>query len=109
MALGDIRLDLDGETFALQLTLEAFTEVPAQFGGFVGAFRRLAEVDVQAIASMVAIGTGKAKDAKERKRIVEKLFEGGLEEAIGKLTEWLSLLSAGGLKRKEAQSESSGE
>lgn len=103
--MSDIDIELDGEIFSLRCTLLAFKEIPAQFGGFVGAFRRLAEVDIDASAQMIAIATGKPKNSKERERIVEKLFEAGLEDALPKLTEYLSLLSAGGAKRKEAQSE----
>jgi len=107
--MSDIDIDLAGETFSLRCTLGAFKAIPAQFGGFVGAFRRLAEVDVEAAAFMIAAGTGKQKNSKERDRILERLFEGGLEDALPKLTEYLSLLSAGGAKRQEAQSEGEGE
>lgn len=107
--MSDIDIELDGETFSLRCTLNAFTAIPEQFGGFVGAFRKLAEVDINAVAFMIAAGIGKQKNGKERERIIEKLFEAGLEDAMPKLTEYLSLLSAGGRKRKEAQSEAAGE
>lgn len=102
--MSEIEIDLAGETFSLSCTLGAFKAVSDQFGGFVGAFRALAEVNIDAAAYIIAAGIGKQRNSKERDRIVEKLFEGGLEDALPKLTEYLSLLSAGGAKRKEAQS-----
>lgn len=107
--MSDIDIELDGETFTLRCTLNAFIAIPEQFGGFVGAFRKLAEVDITAIAFMIAAGIGKHKNSKERERIVGKLFEGGLEDALPKLTEYLSLLSGGGKARSEAQSDDAGE
>jgi len=107
--MSEIEIDLAGETFSLSCTLGAFKAVSEHFGGFVGAFRALAEVNVGAVAFVIAAGIGKPKNSREQERIVEKLFEGGLEDALPKLTEYLSLLSAGGKKREEAQSGEVGE
>lgn len=107
--MSDIDIELDGETFSLSCTLGAFKAVSEKFGGFVGAFRALAEVNIDAAAYIIAAGIGKQRNTKERERIVERLFEGGLEDALPKLTEFLSLLSAGGKKREEAQSDPGGE
>lgn len=107
--MSDIEIELGGETFALRCTLGAFKDVNGHFGGFVKAFQKLAEVDIDAIAFMMAAGVGKQRNTKERERIVEKLFEGGLDDVLPKVTEYLGLLSAGGKKRQEAQSEVEGE
>lgn len=107
--MSEIEIDLDGETFSLSCTLGAFKAVSEHFSGFVGAFRALAEVNIDAAAYIIAAGTGKQRNAKERERIVERLFEGGLEDALPKLTEYLSLLSAGGKKRQEEAQSGEGE
>lgn len=107
--MSDIEIELGGETVSLRCTLGAFKDVSGQFGGFVRAFQKLAEVDIDAIAYIIAAGIGKHKNSRERERIVEKLFEGGLDEVLPKVTEYLGLLSGGGKKREEAQSDAEGE
>lgn len=107
--MSDIEIELGGETVSLRCTLGAFKDVSSQFGGFVSAFQKLAEVDIDAIAYIIAAGIGKHKNSRERERIVEKLFEGGLDEVLPKVTEYLGLLSGGGKKREEAQSDAEGE
>ena len=107
--MSDIQIELAGETYELECKLGAFKSISERFGGFVGAFRKLAEVDIDAIAFIIAAGAGKPRNSKEIEKITERLFEEGLEDALPKLTEYLSLLSAGGVKRKEAQSEAEGE
>jgi hypothetical protein len=109
--MSEVVLNLGGESFRLRCTLDAFRTIPANLGGFVGAFGALSSADVNTCAFIIAAATGKAADFKEHERIAGKMFEQGLEkELFDKLTEYVRLLQNGGkVKTSEEPNGTAGE
>ena len=101
--MSQVILTIGGESFALKCTLDAFRTIPANLGGFVGAFNALASADVNTCAFIIAAATGKALDFKEHERVASKMFEEGLDRPLfDKLTEYVKLLQNGGKVKTEA-------
>ena len=106
--MAEVNLSLNGEAFVLKCTLDAFRTIPANLGGFVGAFGNLANADVDTCIFIIAAATGKARDFKEQERIGALLFEQGLNrDLFDALTGYVKLLQNGG--KAEAPKGSAGE
>lgn len=101
--MSEVILTIGGESFRLRCTLDAFRVIPANLGGFVGAYGALSSADVNTCVFIIAAATGKATDFKEHERIAGRIFEQGLDkELFDKLTEYIKLLQNGG-KAKTAE------
>lgn len=104
----EVSLTLGDETFVLKCTVEAFRNIPAALGGFVGAFQHIANADVDTCILIIAVATGNARNAKEHDRIANLLFKQGLDRSVfDKMAEYVLLLQNGG--RQEAPSGTAGE
>lgn len=97
---GEVHITLGSETFALKCTLDAFRSIPRGLDGFIGAFGKLTQADVDSCVFIIASGTGKGGDFKEHERIAGLLFENGLSGVLTPLSTYLTLLQGGGAKRE---------
>ena len=108
--MSEVVLNVGGETFVLKCTLDAFRVIPAQLGGFVGAYHALTTGDPNTCVFIIAAATGKATDMKAHEHIAGRIFADGLGPAvISKCTEYVLLLQHGGKVRTEAPNGSAGE
>jgi hypothetical protein len=108
--MAEVVLTVGGESFRLRCTLDAFRVIPANLGGFVGAFNAIASADPGTCAFIVAAATGKAADFKEHERILGRMFDEGLDKPLfDKITEYVKLLQNGGKVKTEAPGAPAGE
>lgn len=94
LGIGNVEIDLDGETVTLRPTLQAAQAISRLSGGISGAVRAVGQFDIDTIASVVSLGLGvSGKDAKD---IPDRVFNTGLADLIGPVSTYLTILANGG-------------
>jgi hypothetical protein len=89
---GEVEVTLaGGKTIVLRSTLRAAKTVDAKLGGFQETFRRLAGFHFDSYCIIVGAGIGKSPAEVE-----EAVFQTGLGNLIGPLTDYVTLLMNGG-------------
>lgn len=87
---GTVEMDLAGEQVVLEPTLAALKGINRQFGSIRAAGQRVADLDLDAICAVIALGTGrKAKDAKD---VEQGVYDEGLVNVVGPVTDYLVAL-----------------
>lgn len=94
MNVGEVELDLAGETVVLRPTLRAAQAINRKFGSLADALRQVAALNLEAYTEIVKAGSG-AKEAEQRD-LPEKVFRAGVTRLSGPIAEYLSLLLNGG-------------
>lgn len=75
---GNVEITLAGEKITLKSTPFAMRQISQILGGTVGAYRQLAEQNVDAFIVVIAAGTGKdARNNKIADDIADKIFASG--------------------------------
>lgn len=103
---GEVIIELDGEPVILKCTLLAAKTVNAALDGFVGAFRRVQQFDLEAFGLIVAVGMGKKIPA-DLNDITEKVYATGMRNLSDDVTKFLTLLSNGGRESSTGSKEAS--
>lgn len=91
-----VMIELDGELYELAPTLKAHQTITRQFGGYVPALRRIADLDAEVMAIVICVGAGLKTTGKDRQAVDEAIWRSGVGEAVGAISEYLSLLMNGG-------------
>lgn len=86
-----MEITLDGYPETLRYTPRAMKEVNTRFGSFNDALTRIGKMDFLAFVLVVAAGTGKSP-----KEVEDAVFEAGMHDLIGPLSDYLIRLSNGG-------------
>lgn len=105
MADGEVEIELAGKAHTLKPTFRAFKGVNALGGtdGYIEAQRRVAAMDADAIASVIALGLGKSVAD-----IEQDVFKTGILKLSAPVSEFLVMLANGG-KPLTAKAETDGE
>lgn len=91
MAQGEVTIELNGREEVLKCTLRAAREVNSACGGFMSAYRRLIEFDLETYVAIIAAGLGK-----KRQDVEEDVFRNGLGDLSEPLAQFVGYLSNGG-------------
>lgn len=98
----EVAVSLGGRDEVLRPTLRAAREVNNRLGGFVEAFKRLTNFDLEAYCIIVAAGLNKKSNEVE-----DAVFKAGVANLTEPLAKFVTLLANGGREPKEPSQESS--
>lgn len=96
----EVAVMLGGREETLRPTLRAAREVNNRLGGFVEAFRRLTNFDLEAYSIIVAAGLNKKPSEVE-----EAVYKAGVAMLTEPLAKFVTLLANGGREPKNNSSE----
>lgn len=97
-------------TYTLTPTLAAVRRVNVALGGLLPAFRRCNDLDIDAIAAVIAAGAGlDFEDQDEADKFAERVWKADRDAYIKGLVAFLSLLLAGGRKPDEKKPDEAAE
>lgn len=106
MKPAEVEITLDGESVTLRCTLEAAIAINTHFQGFLIAYQRVSNMDIQSAAVVVRYGAG--MDAKAAKDLMGKIHATGIGKLTGPLAAYISLLITGGKAAKDDESGEAG-
>ncbi|WP_430436865.1 hypothetical protein [Oceanibaculum nanhaiense] len=92
--LGEVEIELDGETVTLKPTYGATTRIEKRFGGWQGAVQAAAAVNTETLAFIVQQGLG-LKDS-DYPRLREAVWRSGAMDLTGPVIRYLRILANGG-------------
>lgn len=92
---GTVTIKLGEEEVVLTPSLVVAQAVSRYCEGYTEAFRKVGAVDLDAITFIVAEGMGKS-DARSRKEVANRIYEAGVVNLAGPVSQFLSLLVNGG-------------
>lgn len=101
---GEVKITLDGRPETLRCSLRSGKIVSAMSGGFQGALGRLANMDFEAYAAIVAAGLNKRPA-----EIEEAVYATGLPELTEPLSQFVLLLANGGRPIGNSRGDNAGE
>lgn len=101
---GEVEVTLAGKPAVLRSTLRAAKTVDAKCGGFQSAYSRLAAFNMEAYAIVVAAGLGK-----QPHEVEDAVYQTGMTDLIGPLSEFVTLLMNGGRKPGKEADDGKGE
>lgn len=87
----EIAILLGNEEVFLVPSLKATKAISRHFGGLIPALDRIDKLDLEAAATIVAEGTGRAAD-----QVIAGVFETGFDELGAPLSRFLEALANGG-------------
>lgn len=94
LGVGNVDIELDGETVTLKPTLQAAQAISRQRGGIMAAIRAVGEFDFDMIVAVITLGLGVT--GKEAKDIPDQVYRTGLPDLAAPLIRFLSIIANGG-------------
>ncbi|WP_312800053.1 hypothetical protein [Pseudomonas sp.] len=100
---GNTIVNVGDEQYTLNFNLKAVKGIEARFGGLAPALQELQKVQLSAVASVIAIGTGKEFKRKDLEELEEAIFDEGVGEVTPQVIPYiLAMLNP---KAKKAEDE----
>ncbi len=98
LSMGEVEIELrdesgEAQTYVLRPSLKAATSVNRAFGGFVGAYQKIAGYDFDAFVTVLRAGLGKQVNPDA---VPEIVFATGLAGLIEPVARYITLLRNGG-------------
>lgn len=87
---GEIEIQVFGETFTLQPTLGALQKLDRRFGSLRNAIEQCSALSLASLVDVICIGAGLEK--KEARRVPDLVFNEGVVNVAGQVTEYLAKL-----------------
>lgn len=88
---GQVDIELGGETVTLKPTLRAFEEIEKRYGGSIPAMQALASFGIGPMLHIIAAATNTGQ--KYHPELKQKIFDAGIRNLSGKVTEYLDMLT----------------
>lgn len=83
---------VDGETLTLRPSLNAMLAVSAIAGGIQPTLERVGKLDIEAIATVIAAGSGRAAS----RDLMEAVYQTGILNVVAPVIDFIVLLRNGG-------------
>lgn len=97
------------EEYTLNFTLKAVRAIEGRFGGLVPALQELGKANINAIATIVLIGSGAEFKRKDVEQMEEAIFDCGIGEANQQVIKYISdLLNPQARKAEELEKAAEG-
>lgn len=106
---GTTVVTVGGEEYTLNFTLKAVKGLENRFGGLAPALQEIQKLQISAVASVIAIGSGKEYKRKELEELEEAIFEAGIGEVSPQVVPYLlALLNPAAKKAEELEKAAEG-
>lgn len=101
LGAGNVEIEIEGETLVLRPNLKAAQTISRQTGGIRSALSSVANFDLDAISTVVALGLG--LEGKVAAALPERIYDTGIGSLVAPVTRYLVILANGGRPADSAE------